>query len=110
MADTAADLVDYVIPQVGVRQWVLTLPFALRYRLACDRTLVTPVLSAFMRAIFRSYRLRVREQYGVPRAKCGAVTFVPRFGGAALPRFSGQLVYRMAASLATPISNSIGLT
>lgn len=27
MADTAASLVDYVLPQVGVRQWVLSLPF-----------------------------------------------------------------------------------
>jgi hypothetical protein len=34
MADTAAHLVDRVLPAVPVRQWVLTLPFALRYRLA----------------------------------------------------------------------------
>lgn len=82
MADTAADLVDFVLPQAGIRQWVLTLPFALRYRLACDRTLVSPVLNAFVRAVFRSYRRRVNRQYGVPRTKCGAVTFVQRFGGA----------------------------
>src|SRR2546427_9008335 len=34
MADTAAHLVDSVFPHVPVRQWVLSLPFALRYRLA----------------------------------------------------------------------------
>lgn len=34
MADTAAHLVDRVFPEVPVRQWVLSLPFHLRYRLA----------------------------------------------------------------------------
>jgi len=32
MADTAAHLIDRVLPEVPVRQWVLSLPFALRYR------------------------------------------------------------------------------
>jgi hypothetical protein len=39
MADTAAHLVDRVLPEVPVRQWVLSLPFALRYRLAFDAPL-----------------------------------------------------------------------
>ena len=34
MADTAAHLVDHVVARVPVRQWVLTLPFPLRYRMA----------------------------------------------------------------------------
>lgn len=33
MADTAAHLLDRVLPEVRIRQWVLSLPFALRYRL-----------------------------------------------------------------------------
>ncbi len=36
MADTAAHLVDCVLPEVPVRQWVLTLPYPLRYRCAYD--------------------------------------------------------------------------
>jgi hypothetical protein len=32
MADTAAHLVDRVLPEVPFRQWVLSLPFPLRYR------------------------------------------------------------------------------
>jgi len=36
MADTAAQLVDRVLPAVPVRQWVLSLPFPLRYRMAYD--------------------------------------------------------------------------
>jgi len=34
MADTAAHLVDCVLPEAPVRRYVLSLPFALRYRLA----------------------------------------------------------------------------
>ena len=34
MADTAAHLVDRVLPEVPMRQWVLTLTYPLRYRCA----------------------------------------------------------------------------
>ncbi len=44
MADTAAHLVDRVLPRVPVRQWVLSLPFGLRYRLAFDRELTADIL------------------------------------------------------------------
>jgi len=44
MADTAAHLVDRVLPAAPVRQWVLSLPFALRYLLAYDARLLGAVL------------------------------------------------------------------
>ena len=44
MADTAAYLVDRVLPEAPIRQWVLSLPFALRYRLAYDAPLASAVL------------------------------------------------------------------
>jgi hypothetical protein len=44
MADTAAWLVDRVLPFVPVRQWVLTLPFPLRFRMAYDARLTSEVL------------------------------------------------------------------
>jgi len=50
MADTAAHLVDRVLPGVPVRQWVLSFPMPLRYRLAYDQRLVRDVLHIFMRA------------------------------------------------------------
>lgn len=34
MAGTAAHLVDCILPEVPIRQWVLTLPYPLRYRCA----------------------------------------------------------------------------
>ena len=82
MADTAAHLVDRVFPVVPVRQWVLSLPFALRYRLAYDSALVRDVLNIFIRVIFSSLRRRARPYAEIRKAQCGAVTFVQRFGGA----------------------------
>ena len=82
MADTAAHLVDRVLPEVPVRQWVLSLPFALRYRLAYDAPLASAVLEIFVRTVFASLRRRARKQWDVARAQCGAVTFVQRFGDA----------------------------
>jgi hypothetical protein len=82
MAETAAHLVERVLPHVPVRQWVLSLPFALRYRLAYDAALTSAVLELFVRAVFASLRRRARRQRGVVRGQGGAVTFVQRFGDA----------------------------
>jgi hypothetical protein len=45
MSDTAAHLVDRVVPDVPVRQWVLTFPFPLRRLLAYDGKLMSAVLA-----------------------------------------------------------------
>ncbi len=82
MADTAATLVDRVLPEAPVRQWVLTLPYPLRYRCAWDARLTSEVLRAFMRALFADQRRRARIHLGVRRAQCGAVTAIQRFGSA----------------------------
>jgi len=82
MADTAAHLVEAVLPRVPVRQWVLTLPFALRYRLAFDAELTAAVLGLFVRALFASLRHRARRRGWRSPSRCGAVTFVQRFGDA----------------------------
>jgi hypothetical protein len=81
MADTAAHLVDRVLPRVPVRQWVLSLPFALRYRLAYDASLASAVLATFVRTVFASLRRRARSR-GLTRIQCGSVTFVQRAGDA----------------------------
>ncbi len=73
---------DRVLPEVPVRQWVLSLPFALRYRLAYDGPLTSAVLGLFVRTVFASLRRRARLRGGRHHAQCGAVTFVQRFGDA----------------------------
>ena len=82
MADTAAHLVDRVLPAVPIRQWVLSLPYPLRYRFAYDASLTSGVLRAFLRALFAELRRRVRRHWGVRAEQCGAVTFLQRFGSA----------------------------
>jgi hypothetical protein len=79
MAETAAHLVDRVLPEVPIRQWVLTLPYPLRYRCAYDARLTSEVLRAFVRALFAELRRRARHDWGIQTRQCGAVTFVQRF-------------------------------
>ncbi len=82
MAERAAHLVDHVLPpEVPVRQWVLSVPHRLRYRLAYDHQLCRTVVSVFVRALRSVYRRRARRQ-GVPGGETGMVTSVQRFGGA----------------------------
>ncbi len=81
MAQTAAHLVDHVIPHVPVRQWVLSLPIPLRLLLAAQPKLVTPALQVVHRAITRF----LLDQAGLKgeQADSGAVTLIQRFGSAA---------------------------
>ncbi|MCC6212593.1 MAG: transposase zinc-binding domain-containing protein, partial [Burkholderiales bacterium] len=81
MAESAAYLVDQVIPRVPVRQWVLSFPVALRILFAAQPELLTPVLRIVHRVIGR-FLLR---QAGLKRATAdtGAVTLIQRFGSAA---------------------------
>jgi len=81
MAQTAAHLVDHVIPHVPVRQWVLSLPFPLRLLLAAQPKLMTPVLKVVHRVITRF----LLDQAGLKadEADSGAVTLIQRFGSAA---------------------------
>ena len=81
MAQLAAHLVDAVFPFVPVRQWVLSLPFALRYRLAWDHALSLKVLRIFWRALDRYQRKRAKDR-GLANAQTGAVTMIQRAAGA----------------------------
>ena len=58
MTERAAHLVDAVLPRVPVRQWVLTLPYRLRYQLAWNHGL--------SRAVLR--RVHARAARRLPRA------------------------------------------
>jgi Putative transposase len=81
MADSAAHLVDEVIPFVPVRLWVLSFSIPLRILFAAHPELLTPVL----RIIHRVIAGFVLKQAGLKRttADTGAVTLIQRFGSAA---------------------------
>ena len=79
MAQTAAHLVDHVLPPVPVRQWVLTLPFRLRYLVAFDAALHADVRRIFMRAVFRWLRALARRRR-IADPQPGAVVIAQRSG------------------------------
>ena len=79
MADTARRWVEGLLPHVPYRQWVLTLPFPLRFRLAWDHELLGRVLDLFQRAVGMRLRARARAR-GDSRGRHAAVTVVQRFG------------------------------
>src|SRR5207244_68488 len=81
MHDTAARLVDRVLPHVPVRQWVLSLPRWARWQLARNPRLATRTLEVALRSIFASLRKRARRM-GVRAPRAGAVRFIQRFGSA----------------------------
>ena len=81
MAETAARLVDHVIPRVPVRQWVVSFPIPLRWLFAAHPELLAPVL----RIVHRVIATFLIQQAGLQRteAHTGAVTLIQRFGSAA---------------------------
>jgi hypothetical protein len=81
MADQAASLVDDLLPEAPYRQWVLTFPWPLRFRLSVDRALFGKLLGVYLRTLFAWQRGRGRA-LGIRHGLTGSVSFVQRFGGA----------------------------
>jgi hypothetical protein len=81
MAERAAHLVDHVLPDVPVRQWVLSVPHRLRYLLAWDHDLCCAVAAVLARAVFRRLRDRAADA-GIRDGRAGGVVVLQRFGGA----------------------------
>jgi hypothetical protein len=79
MANVAAHLVDRVLPDVPVRQYVLTLPYELRKLAAFKADVLTALARIFVEAVFARYRSRAGCD-GIENPQCGSVNFVQRFG------------------------------
>ena len=80
MADFAAHLCDYVMPHVPVRQWVLTVPFGLRFRLAFDPSAAGVALRSFVSVISGWLRRQARARRIPGTLKTGGATVIQRFG------------------------------
>ncbi len=80
MANTGAHLVDRVLPDVPVRQFVLSLPFELRLLAAFKSDVLAALARIFVEVVFSHYRAHAKRD-GTPEGQCGAVTFIQRFGG-----------------------------
>jgi len=79
MADTAAHLVDHVLPVAPYRLWTLSLPRSIRVRVVREPSLLTGVLSIFLRALFAYQRRRARE-LSIADPQTGAVSFIQLWG------------------------------
>jgi hypothetical protein len=80
MVETAAHLVDYVLPDQPIRQFVLTFPFQLRPLLA-----VRPkIMSACLEISHRATTAFLLKKAGLSKTTgvTGGVTLIQRFGGA----------------------------
>ena len=78
MVQSAAHLVERVIPRVEARQWVLSFPIPLRVLFAAHPELLSSVLQIIHRVIATF----LIKQAGVKRneAHTGALTLIQRFG------------------------------
>ena len=81
MAETAAHLCDHVLPEVPVRQWVLSLPHPLRFLMARDPDVLRLVRGIFVRAVQSFYARRARD-LGHAGGRTGTVVCVQRFDSA----------------------------
>src|SRR5919109_1128675 len=83
MAQTAAHLVEGVIPWVPTRQWVVSVPIPLRYWMASSQDL-TATVHTIIRTTIGQYYVNQAVQRGHERATVhpGSVTFRQRFGSA----------------------------
>lgn len=81
MEDAADHLANDVFPAAPVRQWVLSLPRALRFQAARDPAVAARLLDLFTRAVFAWLRRKGRA-LGVDDPRTAGCTAVQRFGGA----------------------------
>ena len=81
MAETAAHLVEHVLPEQPIRQWVLSFPYPLRFLLATRPAVLTQVLGIVYRAVSTFLVRRAGLRVGAG-ARTGAVTLIQRFGSA----------------------------
>lgn len=79
MADTAKHLVDHVIPDVPVRQWVLSLPYAHRFLLSSHPKLLASTIGIFNRAISSFYKQKAIS-LGIRNPQVGSLVVIQRFG------------------------------
>jgi len=80
MCNTAAVVVDRVLPDIPVRQWVLSTPFEMRLLLARDADAFGELTRIFMQEVLARH-CRKAAKLGLSGTQGGALVFQHRFGG-----------------------------
>ena len=79
MNETAAHLVDSVLPMKNIRQWVLSFPIPIRLCLAVKPKIMSKALEITQAEISKYYLKKAG--FSKTQGKTGAVTLIQRFGG-----------------------------
>ena len=87
MAESAALLVDEVLPKAPIRQWVLSFPFQLRFLFASRPQIMGKVLGIVYR-VLATHLIR-KAGYTHKTANTGSVTLIQRFGAGWISGHSG---------------------
>ena len=108
MAESAALLVDEVFPEQPVRQWVLSVPYPLRFLFASRPAVMGRVLGI----VYRCLATHLIKKGGFSRktAQTGAITLIQRFGcSKSLPAFWSGLISRPARPVGVRCGSSHAL-
>jgi len=95
MNDTAAHLVDRVLPYTPIRQWVGIFPFGLHALMGYDKALCADIINAFVTEVNRFYRYQTKQTLGlnsISLAHPGSVTLVQRFDSALRPNVHAHML------------------
>ena len=76
----AINLSEKVLPWVPIRQWVISVPFPLRFWMASDYQLMKLVNRSIIRVIEQYIKAKALKQ-GISNCHTGAVSFIQRWGG-----------------------------
>lgn len=104
MAESAALLVDEVLPEQPMRQWVLSFPSQLRFLFASRPQLMDRVLGIVYRAI--SAHLIKKAGFNRKTSHTGAVTLIQRFGSALNLNVNFHMLFLDGVYTATPWGKS----
>ncbi len=100
MAESAALLIDEVLPQQPMRQWVLSFPYPLRFLFATRPAIMGQVLGIVYRVI-ATHRVK-KAGMTHKTARTGAVTLIQRFGSALNLNIHFQCCSSMACTSIAP--------
>ena len=78
MEDTTAHLVNCVLPDVPMRQWVISPPFELRGLLASRGEVLSKMIRIFVDEVFKQMKAAAKD-LGIEKPQCGAVGHIQRF-------------------------------
>ena len=81
MNQTAANLVDQTIPDIPIRQWVISFPHKIRFWIANTPADTSRVLKIITRVINRFYQEKYKTRGRKNGTKVGSICFIQRFGG-----------------------------